>query len=504
MKHLILIVILTFSFTGKTQIVFDKTSHNFGKLYGDQDRFVDFYLKNTSQKPIYLLSVRHPMDIGSLRGPDQILPDSSTVLRFQINKNSTGKFNYSIPVYTSDKDEPTTIILIGSIETLPINNNFTSCPNFNQQPSDGNPLDFSLTVETIDKETKKKLGESTVTILQNGFPLGKWKTDKKALLKLRTPLGYSYFYATHDGYFPAEEALYINHKNNYVVLELEPKKEMIIPPVIEEPIAENDLPIEEPEPMIIEEEITEEVEEDERLIVIDINETPEIDISDIIEVEEKVIKDKPIEEITEKEEFIPPSLNELPIDNFDDKLFKPINITFIIDISASMNQYGRIDLMKYSLNQLINLLRPQDKMGIVAYSSNAFEILESTCGDQKENLKEEVRSLKASGHTDGYAGIRLGYRKAWQNRIKEGEQHVIIITDGGFNKNSGNYKKLIKDNFEKKKITLSVVGVKSNETAAKNLTEAAKLGNGRLILIDNLSDAQIKLIEDIREVAFRY
>ena len=212
------------------------------------------------------------------------------------------------------------------------------------------------------------------------------------------------------------------------------------------------------------------------------------------------------ENTTDEEEssFITPKLKDLDKDDFSEEYFRPINVIFVIDVSSSMNQFGRLDLLKYSLGELTDMLRPQDKVGMVAYASNAFVMLKSTTGDQKDKIMEEVDALKASGLTDGAAGIKLGYKQVWKNRTPDAQNHIIIVTDGSFNRSSGDYKKIIEKNMKKKNITMSVVGVKSNSAAEANMTEASDIGKGRFILIENLLDAQNKLQQEIRLSSFRY
>jgi len=495
MKFILLLFFSFFSFFSTTQIVFDKTEYDFGKIFAEDPRYIDFHLKNKTDKEAYILTVRKPDEIVYLVRNQLMSPDSSTVIRLQVNKKTKGNFKYTIPVFTSDKSEATEIVLKGRIEEVaPQDNNFAACPSFNQRPSDGNPLDFMLTVKTIDKETKEELSRSQVAILQNGRAIGRWRTDRNGRLNLKIPLGISYFYATHDGYIPAELGQYVNFKNNLIVLELT-KKKVEVP--LEE-IAENPLSEERNEEKIQEEKVEPIVEE--REIVIDLgNPSPKeepVDIQDII-----VENVEPKEEI---EEFIPPAFKELDPNNFDAEHFNPINVTFVIDVSSSMNRYGRFDLLKYSLDELIKMLRPQDKVGLVAYSSNAYVLMDNTFGNQKEYISEQVGSLRISGHTDGGAGIKLGYKQAWKSRLKEGQNHLIIITDGGFNRSSGDYKKFIEKNLKRRNITVSIVGVKSNAGDEDILREAAELGEGRLILIDNLFDAQTKLKQEIRLTSFKY
>lgn len=497
MKILFLLIAILFSTLSFTQIVFDKTKHDFGEINANDSRYVDVYLKNKTGKDAFILSVKKPMEVVYIQRSAFISPDSSSVIRFQINKKTKGKFSYTIPVYTSDKNEPTEIILTGKIESLPEqNNNFTACPTFGQAPAHGNPLDFMLTVETIDKATGESLGKSKVAIIQNGSALGKWETASNGRLKLKIPLGITYFYASHPGYFPAEEGLYVNFKRNHVVLALtqkEVKPEIKIPEVPET--------IEVPEELIVEEvpakqeKVIAEVEE--RVIIIDETNPQEIDLSDVIE---KTIKETP----EDVEEFIPPAFKELDENNFDAAHFKPVNVVFVIDVSSSMRQYDRLELLKYSLDQLVDMLRPQDKIGLVAYANEARVLLATTPGDRKEDIIKEVKDLKASGLTAGGAGIKLGYKQAKKNMIKDGQNHLIIITDGAFNRSSGDYKKYIEKNLRKSNITMSVVGIKSNERAEVSMREAAELGNGRFILIEKLADAQTKLKQEIRLSSFRY
>lgn len=467
----------TFSSVLNSQVVFDKTEHDFGELESGDARYVDIYLKNKTDKEEYILSVDQPREVVYIQKKALMLPDSSNVIRFQINKKTTGRFNYEIKVFTSNKQTPTIVKLKGRIRSLPSSqSNFTACPSFGQEPANQNPLEFTLTVRTIDKKTGERLSNSTVAIIQNGSPLGKWKTNVAGQFKIKIPLGISYFYATHKGYFPAEKGAYVNFKRNLIILELEKKKE--------EPE-----PAEEPEIEIPEEDTTFIAETEE--------ENEDIDISDVIE-------ETDTDTITEVTEEIPPAFSELDEDNFSEEHFKPINVVFVIDVSSSMRQEDRIELLKYSLGQLVEMLRPQDKIGLVSYANEAQVLLKPTSGAQKEKINEIVKDIKASGHTAGGKGIKIGYRQARRNHIKDGANKVIIITDGAFNRSSGDYQKYIKRNLKRKCITLSVVGIKSNERSEENMREAAELGKGRFILIEGLADAQSKVKQEIRLTTFKH
>ncbi|RFC53422.1 VWA domain-containing protein [Brumimicrobium aurantiacum] len=479
MKTIIFFLLLAINFNLNAQIIFDKTSFDFEELEGDSQRFVDFYLKNTSNKEVYILSVNPPMEASYIIRKDHIQPDSTSIIRVHIKQRKKGKFSYKIPVYTSNTKEPTELVVSGKILTPPYSSSFTSCPTFGQSPAQGNPMDFMLTVETIDKETGKELGKAKVAIIQNGKALGNWTTSKKGDLKIKLPLGITYFYAHYDGYYPAEEAEYVNFKNNRIVLALTPKEQQPTP----EPKEEEEIIVENtPDPI--------EEEKEERIIIIE--ETPEetVDLSTILTEEKDSVIEEPMVEV--------PAFEKLDKDNFDSQYFKPINVVFVLDVSSSMNRYGREELLKYSLDQLIGMLRPEDKIGLVSYSSDAEVLLTPTAGDRKVEISKIVEDLRISGKTAGGKGIKLGYKEVRRNMIKDGKNQLIIITDGAFNQSSGNYQRQIEKHLVKYDISLSVVGIKTNSSSEISMKEASNLGDGRFISIDKLIDAQNKLKQEIR------
>lgn len=478
-------------FSVAAQVKFDKTTHDFGDVYSYDHRFIDIYLKNTGSKDAFILSVKKPQDIVYIQRGAMISADSSQVIRFQVNPTKKGRFSYEIPVYTSDRNEPTLIKLSGNLKELPerMDNSFSDCPSFNQKPGDGNPLDFRLTVVTIDKDTREPLSNSEVKLIQNGRKVGTWTTNKQGKIQEKVPLGLSYFYASHTGYSPAELGAYINFQRNYILLELqkEPQPEPIFP---EEP--KEDL-------------ITEKEEQPVREIIIDepISIEPEKNDISIFEKLKDIFRRKPVELDTTP--VITPEYPEfasLDPNNFDSENFKPVNVVFIVDVSYSMNQADRMELMKYSLLQLTDMLRPQDRIALVSYATNARVLLPSVSGKEKEKIGEEVSILRAQGSTAGGAGIKLGYKTARQNLLRDGTNHVIIITDGAFNVASGDYKKEIRKNLGRG-ITFSVVSVKSSDRDVENLREAAEIGRGRLVRVDQLADAEQNLKQEIRLSAYR-
>lgn len=477
-KFLSILLFTLFTFSSEGQITFNTIRHDFGDLYGYSSRYVDIILENKGTKDDWVLSIRKPKEVAYIISKQLIPKDSTSVIRFHVEPKEKGRFSYEIQIFTSNQNEPTTVKIMGNMKEIPQDamSDMTACPDFSDRPAGGNPNQFDLTVVTIDKQTHKELSQSTVQLIQNGRPIWQKSTDRNGRIKEDATLGLSYFYALHEGYMPAELGTYVNFKRNYVVIELERDMRIDVPVIVDPPVDTTTIAVIEPEPDP-EPEVIIEIEEHLETI------TTEFDSSVVAE--------------------LPPSFTDLDEDNFDPEYFKPVNVVFVLDVSSSMKQVDKIELMKYSLFQLVGMLRPIDKMGIVTYASDSRVLLESTPCSDKTAIHDEVEKLQALGYTAGGEGIKLGYKVANKGKIENGTNHVIIITDGAFNRNSDDYEKYVKK-YRKKGINFSVVGIKNKDVHEQEMREAAELGGGHYVPIFNLADAQNNLKQEIRALSFKH
>ena len=119
---------------------------------------------------------------------------------------------------------------------------------------------------------------------------------------------------------------------------------------------------------------------------------------------------------------------EIPIENLP-----PSNMVFLVDVSGSMDEPNKLPLVQASMNMLADQLREKDKVAIVVYAGSAGLVLPSTSGSNKIKIKEAINNLEAGGSTAGGEGIKLAYKIARENFIKEGNNRIILATDGDFN-----------------------------------------------------------------------
>ncbi|TAE34001.1 MAG: DUF3520 domain-containing protein [Cytophagales bacterium] len=174
-----------------------------------------------------------------------------------------------------------------------------------------------------------------------------------------------------------------------------------------------------------------------------------------------------------------------------DKL-PPANLTFLIDVSGSMDMDNKLPLVKMALNELVNQLRPVDRVAIVVYAGVAGLVLPPTPGNRPEKIREAINALHAGGSTAGGAGIRLAYQTAREHFRKEGNNRVILASDGDFNVGVSSVNELeqLVESERESGVFLSVLGFGMGNYKDSKLETLADKGNGNYAYIDNAQEAR--------------
>ncbi|SIS58607.1 Ca-activated chloride channel family protein [Chryseobacterium ureilyticum] len=167
------------------------------------------------------------------------------------------------------------------------------------------------------------------------------------------------------------------------------------------------------------------------------------------------------------------------------------NLIFLIDVSGSMNEQNKLPLLKSSFKVLLDQLRPKDKVGIVVYAGSAGMVLPPTSAGEKAKIIQALDQLQAGGSTAGGAGIELAYKLAQENFIKNGNNRVIIATDGDFNVGTSATTDLQTLIEEKRKsgVFLTCLGFGMGNYKDNTLETLANKGNGNYAYIDNMQEA---------------
>jgi Ca-activated chloride channel family protein len=190
---------------------------------------------------------------------------------------------------------------------------------------------------------------------------------------------------------------------------------------------------------------------------------------------------------------------EIPTQNLP-----PSNLVFLIDVSGSMETPEKLPLLKAAFVMLVEQLRPQDRVAMVVYAGAAGLVLPSTSGSHKEEILQAIDRLQAGGSTAGGAGIELAYKIARENFIKEGNNRVILATDGDFNvgvSSNAAMERLIEQKRETG-IFLTVLGFGIGNYKDSKMETLADKGNGNYAYIDNIMEARKVLVNEFGGTLF--
>ncbi|HEU0228261.1 MAG TPA: von Willebrand factor type A domain-containing protein [Arachidicoccus soli] len=182
----------------------------------------------------------------------------------------------------------------------------------------------------------------------------------------------------------------------------------------------------------------------------------------------------------------------------------PSNLVFLIDVSGSMSSQNKLPLLISSLKLLTDQLRPEDHVAIVTYAGNAGVALPSTSGENKIKIKDVLNSLMASGSTNGAGGIEKAYEIASENFTKNGNNRIILSTDGDFNVGMSSDKELEKLIKSKRNsgIFLTVLGFGMGNYKDSKMEILADKGNGNYAYIDNVQEARKVLLNEFGGTLF--
>jgi Ca-activated chloride channel family protein len=164
----------------------------------------------------------------------------------------------------------------------------------------------------------------------------------------------------------------------------------------------------------------------------------------------------------------------------------PTNYVFLIDVSGSMDSADKIGVLKAGFKRLVDVLGPQDRVAIVTYAGSAGVVLPSTGCDNKAKIMAAIDGLMAAGSTAGAQGIVTAYQIAEANYIPDGNNRIILGTDGDFNVGPVSNEELVEliESRRDRGVYITVLGVGSGNLNDSMMEKIADSGNGAYEYID--------------------
>jgi Mg-chelatase subunit ChlD len=206
-----------------------------------------------------------------------------------------------------------------------------------------------------------------------------------------------------------------------------------------------------------------------------------------------------IDQVERSNQQIPLNIPVKSVSELDRTVYNANNIVFLIDVSGSMKEFKKMDLLKASMKKLVAILRDIDNVSIITYASKQNVLLSGIQGNKKEELISAIDSLKPHGFTFGMEGLQKAFDQSKQGYVNNGNNQVILVTDGMFN--SPNFTEAQVMSLAKKMkaegIIVSVIGFGKEEEGIKTIKKIAKNGGGNYLLIEDKETSESVLIQEI-------
>jgi Ca-activated chloride channel family protein len=180
------------------------------------------------------------------------------------------------------------------------------------------------------------------------------------------------------------------------------------------------------------------------------------------------------------------------------------NLVFLIDVSGSMEEENKLPLVKKTLKLLVDQMGPKDRISVVTYAGAAGLALPSTACSEKQAIKSAIDNLDAGGSTAGGEGLELAYKIAGENYVKNGNNRIILVTDGDFNvgQHSDEDMESLIELKRTEGVFLTVCGFGMGNYKDSKMEILADKGNGNYYYIDNFKESKKVFVTDLTGTLF--
>ncbi len=183
----------------------------------------------------------------------------------------------------------------------------------------------------------------------------------------------------------------------------------------------------------------------------------------------------------------------------DPEMIPASNLVFLIDTSGSMYDTNKLPLLKKAFKKLVERLSAKDFVSIVTYAGDAGILLDAVPGDEKDKINKAIDGLSAGGSTAGAKGIETAYELAEKNLNEDGNNRVILATDGDFNVGPSSDEELVAiiEDEREKGVFLTILGFGMGNYQDEKMEKLSNAGNGNYFYIDTEKEAEKVFVFDL-------
>ncbi len=170
----------------------------------------------------------------------------------------------------------------------------------------------------------------------------------------------------------------------------------------------------------------------------------------------------------------------------------PNNLVFLIDISGSMYSEDKLPLLQRTFSYLTSNLTAEDTVSVVTYAAGEKTVLEGCAGNKADMIQSAINGLAAGGSTNGEAGLKMAYQLAEKYFKPQGNNRIILASDGDLNVGMSSVDEIEKFVSEKRGqgVYMSVLGFGYGNYRDSIMETIADKGNGVYYYIDGEEEAE--------------
>ncbi len=176
---------------------------------------------------------------------------------------------------------------------------------------------------------------------------------------------------------------------------------------------------------------------------------------------------------------------------------KSANLTFVVDVSGSMNRENRLGLVKRALGLLLDELDRGDRVALVVYGSRGRVLLPHT-GDHAA-IRAAIARLEPEGSTNAEEGLRLAYDLAAEAWREGSINRIILCSDGVANVGATGPESILEriGREARRGIELTAVGFGMGNYNDALMEQLANKGDGSYHYVDQLDEARRVFVENL-------
>ncbi len=172
-------------------------------------------------------------------------------------------------------------------------------------------------------------------------------------------------------------------------------------------------------------------------------------------------------------------------------------LTFVVDVSGSMDRENRLGLVKRALGLLLDELRPDDRVGLVVYGTQGRVLLRHT--RDLEEIRRAIAELRPEGSTNVEEGLRLAYDLADEGWRQGASNRIILCSDGVANVGATGPESILAriGSEAQRGIALTTVGFGMGNYNDALMEQLADQGDGTYHYVDALAEARRVFVENL-------